>query len=107
MDYLLEILEMRRTSLLFAIIAMMSAAPSAIGQPKEQAQTPLPRGYEELFREIAAAMKKYPGAAERFAIRDSQPDYSGGLNRCCVVWGCPDPTVLTDPSCICSVQCDK
>jgi hypothetical protein len=98
---------MRRAPLLFAIIAMMSAAPSAFGQTKEAAQIPLPKGYEELFRELAGTMKKHPGAGERFTIRDSKPDYSVGAGRCCMTWGCPDPTVLTDPACTCSELCPR
>jgi hypothetical protein len=40
-----------------------------------QAQAPtenikVPNGYGKLFEEIATAMKKYPGAAARFTIRD-------------------------------------
>lgn len=76
----------------FLAISFVSAhwASGHAQTPTKSEDFPLPSGYEGLFEEISKAMKKYPGAAARFSIRDRQATpvlvtpRAGSFHACCV-----------------------
>jgi hypothetical protein len=59
--------------LMLALLLCAPASGFAQQQQSQPAQTPLPKGYEGLFRDIAGVMKKYPGAGKRFTVNDPLP----------------------------------
>ncbi len=75
-------------SALLAIL-FISAPWSHVSAQAPQDEVPVPAGFENMFDEMAKLMKKYPGAAARFTLRDhkaesvSMKPKAGSFHACC------------------------
>lgn len=82
---------MRFIALLFSAFLIGSGALMAAGEAPTKGATPqVPEGYEAFFDDYAAFLKKYPEAAKRFSIIDTQSKMRArcepGEHECCVQW---------------------